>query len=86
MHRADLFDSIASGNYPEWELSVQLIDEEDALAFGFDVMDPTKIIPEEFAPLKPLGIMKLHTNPTNYFAETEQIMVSRVIVLNLFRL
>ncbi|KAI0097616.1 catalase [Nemania sp. FL0031] len=73
-HRGDLFDAIASGNFPEWELAVQIIDEDQALAFGFDVLDPTKIIPEELAPLRKLGVMKLDTNPTNYFAETEQVM------------
>ncbi|KAI5867963.1 CATB protein [Durotheca rogersii] len=73
-HRQDLFDAITSGNGPEWELAVQLVDEDKALAFGFDLLDPTKIIPEELAPLQKLGVMKLHTNPTNYFAETEQIM------------
>ncbi|KAI0481482.1 catalase [Xylaria cf. heliscus] len=73
-HRADLFDAISSSNYPEWELAVQIIDEDQALAFGFDVLDPTKIIPEEFAPLRKLGVMQLNKNPTNYFAETEQVM------------
>ncbi|KAI1106263.1 CATB protein [Jackrogersella minutella] len=73
-HRQDLFEAIASGNGPEWELAVQVVDEDKALAFGFDLLDPTKILPEEFAPLQKLGVMKLHTNPTNYFAETEQIM------------
>lgn len=75
-HRQDLWDAIESGNYPEWELAVQIVDEEDALAFGFDVLDPTKIIPEELAPLFPLGVLRLDDNPVNYFAETEQIMVS----------
>ncbi|KAI0200726.1 catalase [Astrocystis sublimbata] len=74
VHRADLFDAIASGNHPEWELAIQVIDEDQALAFGFDVLDPTKIIPEEFAPLQKIGVMKLDKNPTNYFAETEQVM------------
>ncbi|KAI1110005.1 heme-dependent catalase [Nemania sp. NC0429] len=73
-HRGDLFDAISTGNYPEWELAVQIIDEDQALAFGFDVLDPTKIIPEELAPLHKLGVMKLDKNPTNYFAETEQVM------------
>ncbi|RYP69230.1 hypothetical protein DL771_006198 [Monosporascus sp. 5C6A] len=73
-HRADLFDAIASGNFPEWELAVQVVDEDKALAFGFDLLDPTKIIPEELAPLQKLGVMRLDRNPTNYFAETEQIM------------
>lgn len=75
-HRQDLWDAIAAGNYPEWELNAQIIEEEQALEFGFDVLDPTKIIPEELAPLHPMGIMRLDANPTNYFAETEQIMVS----------
>ncbi|KAI0014115.1 CATB protein [Xylariaceae sp. FL0662B] len=73
-HRQDLWEAIASGNGPEYELAIQLVDEDKALAFGFDLLDPTKIIPEEFAPLQKIGVMKLHTNPTNYFAETEQIM------------
>ncbi|KAK0722466.1 catalase [Lasiosphaeria miniovina] len=73
-HRQDLFDAIASGNGPSWELAVQVVDEEKALAFGFDLLDPTKLIPEELAPLQKLGIMTLDTNPTNYFAETEQVM------------
>jgi catalase len=73
-HRADLFNAIESGNFPEWELNAQIIDEDQALAFGFDVLDPTKIIPEELAPLHPLGVMRLDVNPVNYFAETEQIM------------
>ncbi|KAK9790407.1 putative CATB protein [Seiridium cardinale] len=74
MHRQDLWDAISSGSGPEWELCVQVVDEEKVLAFGFDLFDPTKIIPEEYAPLQALGVMKLHTNPTNYFSETEQIM------------
>lgn len=74
-HRQDLFDAIESGNFPEWELNIQMINEDQALAFGFDVLDPTKIIPEELAPLRPLGILRLDANPANYFAETEQIMV-----------
>ncbi|KIE02964.1 catalase, partial [Metarhizium majus ARSEF 297] len=73
-HRQDLFDAIESGNFPEWELNIQMINEDQALAFGFDVLDPTKIIPEELAPLQPLGILRLDANPANYFAETEQIM------------
>jgi catalase len=73
-HRADLWHAIESGNGPEWELCVQVLEEEEALAHGFDVLDPTKIIPEEIAPLRKLGKMKLDTNPINFFAETEQIM------------
>ncbi|KAK6822637.1 hypothetical protein PG989_001529 [Apiospora arundinis] len=74
MHRQDLWDAIESGNGPEWELAIQVIDEEQARGFDFDYLDATKIIPEEFAPLQKLGVMKLDRNPTNYFAETEQIM------------
>jgi catalase len=73
-HRADLWEAIESGNGPEWELCVQVIDEDKAKDLPIDVLDPTKIIPEEFAPLKKLGVMKLDANPVNYFAETEQIM------------
>ncbi|OAA54933.1 catalase [Cordyceps fumosorosea ARSEF 2679] len=73
-HRQDLYDAIEAGNYPEWELSVQMVDEEKALAFGFDLLDPTKLLPEELAPLHPLGVMRLDANPVNYFAETEQVM------------
>lgn len=76
-HRQDLWNAIASGNGPEWELAVQIVDEDQALAFGFDLLDPTKFIPEELAPLHVIGLLKLDENPTNYFAETEQIMVSR---------
>ncbi|TQV97940.1 hypothetical protein V2A60_006349 [Cordyceps javanica] len=73
-HRQDLYDSIEAGNYPEWELCVQVVDEEKVLAFGFDLLDPTKFLPEELAPLHALGVMRLDANPVNYFAETEQIM------------
>ncbi|KAL0932007.1 catalase [Colletotrichum truncatum] len=73
-HRQDLWDAIESGNGPEWELCVQVLEEEDTLKYGFDLLDPTKIVPEEIAPLQKLGKMKLDANPVNYFAETEQIM------------
>lgn len=73
-HRADLWDAIEAGHYPEWELCVQVLEENQAQAFGFDVLDATKIIPEEIAPLRKLGKMRLDKNPRNYFAETEQIM------------
>lgn len=72
-HRQDLFDAIASGHPPSWELAVQVVDEDKALTFGFDLLDPTKIIPEELAPLQKLGVMTLDANPVNYFAETEQV-------------
>ncbi len=73
-HRQDLWDAIESGNGPSWELAVQVVDEDKALAFGFDLLDATKIIPEELAPLTKLGVLKLDRNPTNFFAETEQVM------------
>ncbi|KAL3479652.1 catalase B [Aspergillus californicus] len=72
--RQDLFESIEAGRFPEWELSVQIMDEEDQLRFGFDLFDPTKIVPEEYVPLTKLGKMTLNRNPRNYFAETEQVM------------
>ncbi|KAF1981349.1 catalase-domain-containing protein [Aulographum hederae CBS 113979] len=72
--REDLFNAIAAGRFPEWEFGVQVMDESDALKFGFDVMDPTKIVPEELVPITKLGKMTLNRNPTNYFAETEQVM------------
>ena len=72
-HRRDLHDAIARGDFPEWELSVQAFDEEKANSFPFDVLDPTKLIPEEMVPLKPIGKMVLDRNPDNFFAETEQV-------------
>ncbi|KAI9929570.1 hypothetical protein ASPWEDRAFT_41216 [Aspergillus wentii DTO 134E9] len=72
--RQDLFESIEAGRFPEWELGVQIMDEEDQLRFGFDLLDPTKIVPEELVPITPLGKMQLNRNPRNYFAETEQVM------------
>ncbi|KAI9730296.1 MAG: catalase A [Claussenomyces sp. TS43310] len=73
-HRQDLWDAIASGNGPEWELGVQVMEEEDQEKYGFDLLDPTKIVPEELVPVTILGKMQLNLNPTNYFAETEQVM------------
>ncbi|KAL4952033.1 catalase B [Aspergillus filifer] len=72
--RQDLFESIEAGRYPEWELNVQIMDEEDQTRFGFDLFDPTKIVPEELVPLTPIGKFTLNRNPRNYFAETEQVM------------
>ncbi|QSZ29020.1 hypothetical protein DSL72_003530 [Monilinia vaccinii-corymbosi] len=73
-HRKDLWDAIESGNGPEWELGIQVVEEEDVLKFGFDLLDPTKILPEELVPVQKIGVMKLNANPRNYFAETEQVM------------
>ncbi|KAJ5468756.1 hypothetical protein N7475_006508 [Penicillium sp. IBT 31633x] len=72
--RQDLFESIEAERYPEWELGVQIMEEEDQLRFGFDLLDPTKIVPEELVPVTKLGKMQLNRNPLNYFAETEQAM------------
>ncbi|MCX3059260.1 catalase [Streptomyces beihaiensis] len=72
-HRKDLWEAIASGAYPEYELGVQLVPEEDEFAFDFDLLDPTKIIPEEQVPVRPIGRMVLNRNPDNFFAETEQV-------------
>ncbi|KAF8458567.1 catalase-like domain-containing protein [Kalaharituber pfeilii] len=75
-HRQDLWDAIVEGNYPEWEVGVQLVDEKDVLSFGFDLLDPTKFIPQEIVPVTPIGKMVLNRNPRNYFAETEQVMMN----------
>lgn len=72
-HRRDLWDSIEAGNYPVYELGVQLIAEEDEFTFDFDVLDPTKIWPEEDIPVKIIGKMTLNRNVDNVFAETEQV-------------
>jgi len=72
-HRRDLWESIEMGDYPEWELGVQIVAEEDEHKFDFDLLDPTKIIPEELVPVTPLGKMVLNRNPDNFFAEVEQI-------------
>ncbi|GAB2531951.1 catalase [Nocardia heshunensis] len=72
-HRRDLWDCIAAGQYPEWELGVQLIPEENEFAFDFDLLDPTKLVPEEQIPVIPVGSMVLDRNPDNFFAETEQV-------------
>ena len=71
--RRDLHDAIAMGDFPEFEFSVQAFDEKTAAKFPFDVLDPTKIIPEEMVPLQPLGRMVLDRNAENFFAETEQV-------------
>ena len=72
-HRRDLWESIESGDYPEWEFGVQIIAEEDEHGFDFDILDPTKLVPEELVPITPLGKMVLNRNPDNFFAETEQV-------------
>ncbi|NKQ57172.1 catalase [Amycolatopsis sp. K13G38] len=72
-NRRDLWDCIDSGQFPEWELGVQLVPESDEHSFDFDLLDATKIIPEEQVPVRPVGRMVLNRNPENFFAETEQI-------------
>ncbi|KAA0988720.1 catalase [Dyadobacter aurulentus] len=71
-HRRDLWDAIESGNFPEWELGVQIVPEEDEFKFDFDLLDSTKIIPEELVPVQRIGKLTLNRNPDNFFAETEQ--------------
>ncbi len=72
-HRRDLWKAIENGDFPEWEFAVQTFDEETAKKLDFDVLDPTKLIPEEIIPLQKLGKLTLDRNPDNFFAETEQI-------------
>lgn len=72
-HRRDLWDAIESGEYPEWELGLQIFTEAQATDFSFDVLDATKLIPEELVPVTPVGRMVLNRNPDNFFAETEQV-------------
>ncbi|WP_102275787.1 catalase [Cytobacillus massiliigabonensis] len=72
-HRQDLYEAIEKGDYPEWELGLQLIPEEKEHAFDFDILDPTKLWPEEEVPVKIVGKMILNQNVDNFFAETEQV-------------
>jgi len=72
-HRRDMWNAIQNGDFPEWELCVQAFTEEEAEKFDFDVLDATKIVPEELVPLQPLGKMTLNRNVDNFFAETEQV-------------
>ena len=72
-HRRDLYEAIENGDYPEFELGVQIVAEKDEHAFPFDLLDPTKIIPENVVPVKKIGRLTLNRNPVNFFAETEQV-------------
>ncbi len=72
-HRRDLWDSIEAGAFPEWELGVQIVPEEDEMKYEFDLLDSTKLIPEELVPVQSIGKMTLNRNPDNYFTETEQV-------------
>jgi len=71
-HRRDLFDAIDQGDFPQWDFAVQVLTQAEADALPFDILDATKIIPEEVHPLKVIGRMTLNRNPDNFFAETEQ--------------
>jgi catalase len=72
-HRRDLWEAIEAGAFPEYELSFQLFSEKEAEKFSFDVLDATKLVPEELVPLTPVGKLVLNRNPDNFFAETEQV-------------
>jgi len=72
-HRRDLWDAIQAGEFPEWDLGVQIIPEADEFKFDFDLLDPTKLVPEELVPVQIVGRMTLNRNPDNFFAETEQV-------------
>ena len=72
-HRRDLWEAIENGAFPEWELGVQIIPEADEHKFEFDLLDPTKLVPEELVPVMRIGKMTLNRNPDNFFAETEQV-------------
>lgn len=72
-HRRDLWEAIESGAFPEWELGLQIIEEKDEHKFPFDLLDPTKLIPEEMVPVQIIGKMTLNRNPDNFFTETEQV-------------
>ena len=72
-HRRDLWEAIDNGAFPEWELGVQIVPEKDEHKFDFDLLDATKIIPEELVPVQRIGKMTLNRNPDNFFAETEQV-------------
>jgi Catalase len=72
-HRRDLWNAIESGNFPEWELGVQIVPEADEHKYEFDLLDPTKLIPEELVPVQRIGKLTLNRNPDNFFAETEQV-------------
>ncbi len=72
-HRRDLWEAIESGNFPEWEFGVQIIPEKDEHKYEFDLLDPTKLVPEELVPVQRIGKLTLNRNPDNFFAETEQV-------------
>ena len=73
LHRRDLWEAIENGDFPEWELGVQIVEEKDEHEFPFDLLDPTKLIPEELVPVQRIGKLTLDRNPAEFFAETEQV-------------
>src|SRR5699024_1805423 len=75
-HRRDLIEAIDRGAYPEYELGVQLIPQEDEFKYDFDILDPTKFWPEELIPVELVGKLTLNKNVDNYFAESEQVAFS----------
>ena len=72
-HRRDLWEAIENGDFPQWEFGVQIIPEEDEHKYEFDLLDPTKLVPEELVPVQKIGTLTLNRNPDNFFAETEQV-------------
>lgn len=72
-HRRDLWEAIENGDFPQWDFGVQIVPEEDEHNYEFDLLDPTKLIPEELVPVRRIGTMTLNRNPDNFFAETEQV-------------
>ena len=76
-HRRDLFEAIAAGDFPEWDFGVQLFDEQQAASFDFDVLDATKLVPEELVPLKIVGRMVLDRNPDNFLPRLSKSRFAR---------
>ncbi len=72
-HRRDLWEAIEAGSFPQWDLGMQVIEVADEFSFDFDLLDPTKLVPEEIVPVQIVGTMTLNRNPENFFAETEQV-------------
>ncbi|MFG6592472.1 catalase [Sulfitobacter sp. 1A12157] len=72
-HRRDMWDAIDAGDYPQWDLGIQVFDDEFADNFEFDILDATKLIPEEQVPVRIIGTLTLDANVDNFFAETEQV-------------
>src|SRR6188474_1860617 len=72
-HRRDLWEAIENGDFPEWEFGVQIVEEKDEQKFDFDLLDATKLVPEELVPVRRIGKLTLNRNPENFFAETEQV-------------